>query len=366
MNSKTFWAVVTAAMLVAPAVGALASDGDGDDVAGAVYAMTNAADNAVVVFDRDGAGHLTEVGTVATGGSGSGDGLDPLASQAALVLTENHRWLLAVNGGSNEISVFRVGDDGLHLTDKVDSGGSLPTSLAVDHRLVYVLNAGDAANITGFHLTRGGRLLPIGDATRSLGGGAFSQVAFDPSGENLVVTDRMDHELLVYPVDWRGRPAMAPVTSPSSGLGPFAVIFDHRGDLLVAEAGSGAVSSYRILGDGTLEVISASVANGQRATCWIAGNRRGDVFTANTGSQNISAYDVAEKDGSVALLDDTAAFANRPIDMAITANGQYLYALDPADGAIHGWRIDRQDGLIDLGAATAAEIAIFAQGIAAR
>jgi 6-phosphogluconolactonase len=360
MNGKRFWAVVTAAMLAVPAVGAFATD-----VAGAIYTMTNASDNAVVVFDRDAAGHLTEVGTVATGGSGSGDGLDPLTSQAALVLTEDHQWLLAVNAGSNEISVFRVRDDGLHLTDKVDSGGALPTSLAVDHGLVYVLNAGDPANTMGFHLTRRGRLIPMVDSTRSLGDGAFSQVAFDPAGENLVVTDRMDGELLVYPVDWRGRLSMSPTTTPSSGDGPFAVIFDLRGDLLVAEAGSGAVSSYRILPTGALQVISPSVANEQRATCWIAGNRRGDVFTANTGSQNISAYAVAERDGRVVLLDETAAFANRPIDMAITANGQFLYALDPADGAIHGWRIDGQDGLIDLGAVPALEIAIYAQGVAA-
>jgi len=362
MNGMKFWAVVTAALLAAPAVEAFANE---VDVAGAVYTMTNAADNAVVVFDRDDTGHLTEVGTVATGGSGSGDALDPLASQAALVLTEDHQWLLAVNAGSDEISVFRVRDDGLHLTDKVDSGGVLPTSLTVDHGLVYVLNAGEPANIMGFHLTRQGRLMPMADSTRSLGGGAFSQVAFDPAGENLVITDRMDGEILVFAVDWRGRPAMAPVTSPSSGVAPFAVIFDNRGDLLVAEAGSGAVSSYRISPSGALEVISPSVANGQKATCWIAGNRRGDVFTANTGSQNISAYDVAEKDGSVVLLDEMAAFANRPIDMAITANGQFLYALDPADGAIHGWRIDRQDGLIDLGPVPAAEIAIYAQGVAA-
>jgi 6-phosphogluconolactonase len=365
MNGKAFWAAVMAAALAAPAVGAFANDGDGGDLAGAVYTMTNAEDNAVVVFDRDGSGHLTEVGTVATGGSGSGDGLDPLASQAALVLTEDSQWLLAVNAGSDEISVFRVRDNGLQLTDKVGSGGPFPTSLTVDHGLVYVLNAGDPANVSGFYLTRRGRLVPIPDSTRSLGSGAFSQVGFDPSGSKLVVTDRMDHEILVYPVGRRGRPAMMPVTSLSSGLGPFAVIFDHRGHLLVAEAGSGAVSSYRILGNGALQVISPSVANGQSATCWIAGNQRGDVFTANTGSQNLSAYDVAVKDGSVVLLDDTAGFANRPIDMAITANGQFLYALDPADGAVHGWRIDRQDGLTDLGAVPAAEIAIFAQGVAA-
>ena len=131
---------------------------------------------------------------------------------------------------------------------------------------------------------------PLDDSTRSLGSGAFAQVGFDPQGEMLVVTDRGENEILVYQVDRRGLPSMNAAVSMSNGLVPFGFTFDRRGHLLVSEAGSGAASSYRILPDGTLSVISPSVANGQAATCWIMANRRGDVFTANTASGTVSAY----------------------------------------------------------------------------
>jgi 6-phosphogluconolactonase len=366
MNGKILSVLVVATLLTLPAAGALANDSDRRDADGAVYTMTNAPEgNAVVIFDRAANGLLTEVGTVATEGSGSGGELDQLASQGSLVLGDDHRWLLAVNAGSDEISVFRVRHDGPHLVDKADSGGPFPVSLAFDRDLVYVLNAGEPANITGFHLTNRGRLIPIEESTRPLGSGGFSQVGFDRRGTKLVITDRANHEILVYGVGDGDRPSMDPVTSPSSGLGPFAFIFDRLGRLLVAEAGSGAVSSYRILRDGELKVLSPSVANGETATCWIAGTSRGEVFTANTGSQTVSQYRVGRGLGGLMLIDETAGFANRPLDMDI-ANGRFLYALDPADGAVHMFRIDRAGGLSDLGAAPSAEIAIFAQGMAAR
>ena len=50
MNGKKFSAVVMAAVLALPAVAAFANE---VDVAGAVYTMTNAADNAVVVSQQN-------------------------------------------------------------------------------------------------------------------------------------------------------------------------------------------------------------------------------------------------------------------------------------------------------------------------
>lgn len=375
MNKKLWITFLTVGILVSATVVAFAKNPPCNKVVGAVYAMTNAVDNnQVVVFDRASDGLLTMAGSVSTEGMGSGGTLDPLASQGALVLSQDNRWLLAVNAGSNEISVFRVWRKGLDLTDKVDSGGDFPVSIAIRNNLVYVLNAGMSPNITGFHLTRRGQLVSRNGSTRSLGDGAFSQVGFDPRGKNLVVTDRGDNELLVFSVDRWGLPSMTPVTSMSSGVAPFGFIFDSLGDLLVAEAGSGAVSSYAILRDDSLWVLNPSVANDQAATCWIAGNARGYVYTANTGSQTISSYYLQtwkhhhkDKYGKteLVLLDKTAGFGNRPIDMAISGNGKYLYALDPAAEAIDMYAIEADGSLTDLGMAPG-DLSIFAQGIAAR
>jgi 6-phosphogluconolactonase len=374
MNRKIFVAVIAAAMLMGSAVAALANDSHGKAMEGAVYAMTNADDgNQVVVFDRDRNGLLTLAGAVSTEGLGSGGDLDALGSQGSLVLTKDHKWLLAVNAGSNDISVFGVKRDGLALVHKVDSGGEFPVSLTVFRNLVYVLNAKGDPNITGFYLSHRGRLILRSHSTRDLGTGGFAQVGFDPQGDNLVVTDRDDNEILVFRLGWYDLPAKEPVTTMSNGIAPFGFIFDKKGNLLVSEAGSGAVSSYDIKRDGSLRLISPSVENGQVATCWIAANDRGYVFTANTGSQTISAYTLVAGNhwhwnkqfgsGRIELLDATAGFGNRPIDISV--NGRYLYALDPASGTIDMFEIESDGSLTDLGT-VAGGLSIFAQGIVAR
>lgn len=366
MNKKMLVAVMTAAILMILAIEVFADGARDDEKAGAVYAMTNAAGgNEVVFFDRDYEGNLTNAGSIATGGTGSGSALDPLGSQGSLVLSEDHSWLVAVNAGSNEISVFRVLRDGLDLVDKVDSGGVFPVSVTVFHNLVYVLNAGGSPNITGFSLGHAGKLIALTMSTRPLGAGGFAQVGFDPEGETLVVTDKADNKILVYSVGHDGLPGTTPVTSPSYGVTPFGFIFDQWGHLLVVEAGTNAVSSYKIQPDDTLQVISGSVPNEQIAACWIAGNERGEIFTDNPGTHSISAYTDMTVEGTLTLLNGVAGTGNTPLDMSITGNGRFLYALDPANGTVDMFHIEHDGSLKNLGTIPGG-FSIFAQGIAAR
>jgi 6-phosphogluconolactonase len=369
MNRKILAIFTTVALLLGTTVVAFANDSHGRGTVGAVYTMTNAANgNQVVVFERNADGRLTLAGAIPTEGLGSGPapvrgGLDPLESQDSLVLTKDNRWLLAVNAGSNEISVFRVKRSALELVEKVDSGGEFPVSLAVFDNLVYVLN-NDSPNITGFSLDQEGQLAPIAGSTRDLGTGGFSQVGFDPRGNNLVVTDRGENEILVFPLDRHGLPAMAPVTSASSGIAPFGFIFDQQGHLLVSEAGSGAVSSYDIGDNGSLQIISSSVGNGQIATCWIARNFMGFVFSANTGSGTVSVYK-GISNGQLELLDATAGVGVTPLDIGVSVDDRFLYALDPVAETIDMFRIEANGRLTNLGT-VADDLSIFAQGIAVR
>ena len=368
MNKKILVAVLTAAILMISIVVVWASQDNKNidkNAVGAVYTMTNdTGGNEVVIFNRDDDGLLTKAGSISTQGTGSGGGLDPLGSQGSLVLSEDHRWLLAVNAGSNDISVFQVLPKGLKLVDKANSGGVFPVSLTIFHDLVYVLNA-KSPNINGFYLSHRGELTPITNSTRSLVGGGFAQVGFDPEGETLVVTDKADSKILVYSVDHDGLPGMNPVTSPSNGITPFGFIFDQWGHLVVVEVTTDAVSSYNVLDNGTLQVISPSVVNGQTAACWIAGNEFGYIFTANPGSSTISAYKIDDRNGKLTLLNGTAGGGNKPLDLAITRNGRFLYALDPANGAIDTFQIESNGSLTNLGTAPGG-LSMFAQGVAAR
>ena len=99
---------------------------------GAVYTMSNGAErNAILIFDRLSDGRLVRAGAVATGGTGTGAGL---GNQGGVVLTGNEKWLLAVNAGSNSISVLQVRRRGLRLVDVEPSGGVRPISVTEHSR----------------------------------------------------------------------------------------------------------------------------------------------------------------------------------------------------------------------------------------
>ena len=107
----------------------------------------------------------------ATGGNGGvaeGAPSDPLASQGSLVTADHGRILLAVNAGSDTVSLFRISGDHLKLRQVISSGGSFPASIAVHGKLVYVMNAGDAGALQGYRLA-GDKLHPIQGSSRSLG-----------------------------------------------------------------------------------------------------------------------------------------------------------------------------------------------------
>src|SRR3989441_11514502 len=125
----------SAASLAARITADAAADGSAP---GAVYALTNQiSGNAVAVFRRAADGTLVAAGSVATGGAGTGSGR---GSQGALALSDDGRWLFAVNAGSNEVSAIRVGPARLSLTSRVGAGGTRPISATVHGSLLYVLN----------------------------------------------------------------------------------------------------------------------------------------------------------------------------------------------------------------------------------
>ena len=131
----------------------------------AIYVQTNdASDNEIVAFSRSEEGQLAPLGRYSTGGRGTGE--PHLPSQNSIVISDDGRWLLVANSGSDDLSLFAIESDGLRLEDRVDSGGSTPTSVAVSGELVYVLNNGTPC-ITGFNLSNG-KLTPLEDSTRQL------------------------------------------------------------------------------------------------------------------------------------------------------------------------------------------------------
>jgi 6-phosphogluconolactonase len=337
-----------------------------DNSNGAVYTLTNSSsENEVLVFNRSADGSLTVQGSYATGGLGSGSSL---GSQSAVILSKNHKWLYAVNAGSNQISAFAVNGNGLELVDVSDSGGLQPISLTVYKDLLYVLNAGGSGNISGFNIEQDGSLSPLAGSTQPVSNGGvgaapgLAQIAFSSDGSTLVVTEKTTNLLDTYQVD--DGLASAPVTHPSSGAVPFGFAFDRHGHAIVSEA-SGAVSSYQIDGSG-FSVISPSVVNTQVAACWIAISKNGKfAYTTNAGSGSISSYAIGA-DGSLTLLNPVAGSTgpgSSPVDMAFSINGRYLYALGAGSHTITIFQMNADGSLTSTGSVS---VPVGVVGLAAR
>jgi len=346
---------------------------------GAVYTMTNSPmGNSILVFDRSADGTLSAAGSYATGGTGTGGGL---GNQGAVVLSQDDRWLFTVNAGSNDISVFAVKPAGLHLVDVVSSGGLRPISLTVDRDLLYVLNAGgsvgDADNISGFIVSPNGTLSPLADSTRPLSAASTgpAQIGFTPDGRVLVVTEKATNNILTYTVGRDGY-ATGPNVYASSGQTPFGFGFGKRNQLFVSEAfggapGASAVSSYIAHHDGTLELVSPSVATNQTAACWVIVSKGGRfAYDTNAGSGSISGFSI-DFDGTIMLLDadgrtGVTGDGTGPLDMAMSTNGRYLYTLNGGNSTIGAFRVGGKGGLKLIAADAASGLPASANGLAAR
>src|SRR2546430_16072304 len=103
-------------------------------VVGSVYIMSNSASgNQVIAYNRAPDGTLTWKANYATNGLGI-TGLTG-SNQGGLVLSEDGRWLIVANAGSNDISVFSVNHKGLTLTDRTGLQAASATTGTVSRSL---------------------------------------------------------------------------------------------------------------------------------------------------------------------------------------------------------------------------------------
>jgi 6-phosphogluconolactonase len=404
---------------VVAAVAALALTACGDDDGviepvpesnGAVFSMSNAREgNVVVAFSRAADGRLTEVGRFPTGGNGSGSFEDTAngmilgnaqGESSPNNLIDSSEFLFVTNAGSNSITVFRVNPEGLERVEVQNSGGEKPVSVTVNRGLLYVLHSGETEDdlfdedgniipncttgelpsVTGFRVSSSGQLDPIPGSTRQLSGDAFSgcaQVSFSPSGDVLVVTERLavqpgqenneapegdEGVINTFVVNADGTLGGHQVID-AAGQGPFGFTFTKSGRLLTTEQfdgpegpSRGAATSYQVGGGGTLTPISSSVRNGGTDTCWFVVTDDGQYgfttsfFDPNNPDQpfpesgrngsRISSYRI-NPNGSMELVEAIAFDAKQGAsDQALSRDSRYLYQLNSFEGTINAFEVN--------------------------
>src|SRR6201987_5674061 len=325
---------------------------------GSVFVMNNSATrNEVISFTRAADGSLQQAGTFATGGRGTGGATDPLESQGSLTLSSDHLLLFAVNGGSSEISVFQVHGAHLALVDKRLTGGAEPNAVAQHEGVVYVLNVGGSSNVVGFTVIANGRLSQIPDSIRFLttNNSEGASLAFSPNGQFLAVTERARNNIDVFQIQSEG--TLAPiVVNTDSQPGAFSVSFAPNGAALVSETGpaggsdASTISSYSILANGTLSPLSAGVATLGNANCWNAATPNGLwVYVSNAASSTISGFHIGTE-GSLTPIGATVLGINPAgsgnLDIAVTADSQFLYSLNSGNGTIGVFAIEQEGGAL--------------------
>jgi 6-phosphogluconolactonase (cycloisomerase 2 family) len=349
----------------------------GSSTPGAVFVMTNSASqNEIVAYKRGTDGSLQEGQSFSTGGRGSGGVTDPLASQGSLTLSQDHTFLLAVNAGSGDISVFRVQGAGLALVSRVPCGGSEPVAVAQRGNLVFVLNAGGASSVVGFHLAQDGTLkrIPAELAYLSTGNSGAASLAFSPNGQFLLVTEKITNNIDAFPVQADG--TLGPiVVNASAGPGLFSLLFAPNGIVLATETGpaggtnASAISSYAVQPNGTLSAISTSVPTLGAATCWSVVTPGGRfVYTSNAGTGTISGYAIGTT-GTLTALAGTILATNPAgsvnLDIALSSDGRFLYTLNSGTGTVSIFSINEDGTLTSLGDAGGLSASAGYNGIAA-
>jgi 6-phosphogluconolactonase (cycloisomerase 2 family) len=337
----------------ASAVTSASAFAEGSPVVGHVYVNDNTKGaNSVAGFERHEDGSLTPLpaSPFPAGGVGSGKGL---ASQGALQESAGGRFLLAVDAGSNQISVLRILRSGVvqPVGKPVSSGGIDPNSIAVSGHLVYVSNAGaGGTNVTGFFLSPLGTLLPLPDSTVTLPEGSGpGDVLFNADGKKLIVTLVGSSQIASFDVreDYLFPAPGSPYTG--QGLGQLGAEFSPLNDeqLFVSNAhngpGLGTVSSFEVNRLGQLTSIGGSpVADLQTAPCWVEISHDGKyLFTTNTGSGSISSYAISP-DGELSYLSTVQAGEKGigAVDLRLSPDGKTLFVNGSGSGVVAAFSVN--------------------------
>lgn len=396
-----------------------ASDAPPARQVGAIYALTNqhdpaqqisaAADaasepgrvNQVVAYHRGADGALTQIGVYDTGGVGENirnSGANPLASQDPLIVSKDHRFVFAVNAGSESISSFSINDDysltpaTLDISTSGASGAQNPVSLTLYEDILYVVNTGNFvddngreldtlpadrnrsnASIIGFRVADDGSLTPLeGSEIAGIGANAGS-IEFSSNGEFLYVTERRSNNILTIELDANRIPLADTAVSSLSSITPQPFGTDiypsDNGDiLLVSEgnngaAGLSALSSYLVEDNGDLTGISVSsgvegdpLTTGFTFGCWVefVETPSGDfAYVSNTPDGVITSYAVGDE-GGLTRLESLAASTGVGGDDTQNGGGvldaeiafPYLYQVVNNDGRIAQYFIN-EDGSLD-------------------
>jgi len=374
--------ILTSALMVSVSY---ASDKN-NEVPAYLYSVNNVDGNSAIVgysISEDGSLEELSGSPFSTGGSGLSATLFTLNG---IVQSEDGRYLFAVNPGSDDISVMRIGKDGNLRAVRgspFPSGGNVPLSIAISDDILYVVHGGvrldicDRCDYRGFEISGNGQLTPIEGSVIPLPETPASlplAIQFDPEGEILIAT-RISFDLISDNAnaidtfildDDTGLLTPAPGspfinTLANNNTQPIGFAFNpvNESQLFVANTvnfpqPNGSVSTYLISDNGQIAELPGSpvsAGNGTIATCWVSLTSDGEnMYATNTTSNSLSRFKVAPS--GVLTLQETIDVPSgvegglsAPLEIVVTSNDKFVYMVNGDSGGIVGYEIDANGGL---------------------
>ena len=294
--------------------------------------------NHIMVYTINYNGSLQWNSKTASGGMGSGS---PLGSQGALTVSKDHKWLFAVNAGSNTVSSFKIHDDGrVMLVCTKKSWGETPVSVSTYNDKLYVLNRG-SDNIHGFWIGTDGILSDIDGSTKPLSSTNVDapQISFTPDGDFIVVPEKATNIIGTFKIKNDGTTSLG-MFNPSVGHTPFGFDFARNKFMIISNAemgaaGAGTGTSYYIWPNGKIKDINGARPDYQAAPCWVAVTKYGRfAYMTNTATNNISSYYVAPWGGLYLVESSAAETGKGPLDIVVAASNLFVYVLNSGSNSI--------------------------------
>lgn len=337
--------------------------------------------NAIIAFRRAADGALSEMpqGRVMTGGNGvapdSTQSRGPFEADQQLVLTPDHRYVLAVNTGSDSISVMQFTSAGILKPvagSPFWSGGHNPVSLAVIPGHVVVANkACDGTtqpNYALLSLGADGSLAVFNSKQQRLPMGASPSIAYvAPGGHQLFGTEFYDQsrqdlarewQIDAYAIDSQGSMTHAPnapyavpplkfipVVMKPPALALNLVAHPLQNLLYVGFVNQDRLGVYSFDDLGALTPVALTKASAAQWPAFFRVDQSGRyLYSSNNLSGSVSTWDLSQPRAPVeksvlALLGSRSGtpfvdsegnvrtFSSEPYQLSLDESGQHLYVL---------------------------------------
>ena len=323
--------------------------------------------NAVLGFKNDGTGKLTKLARspYITGGTGpTGVFTDvQFDSDNEIIANSGGTLMFAVNGHSNNITVFSINTDGSlkKVGSPIASGGQDPVSLGLKENVlpnsVSVLMAmnkaadpgqtGGIPGYTTFDVTTAGVMTMNTGSTFNLPAGTAPASLLARPGKfvQFFALEFMNDKVVTYQVNNLGI-----ITSISTAVAPGptqggAVL---PGTKKAVYAGLPTLSQVQVVtynSGGTL-TLGKQIANAGTLVCWLTENTAGTrLYTSESGSGTITVYDSSAPSAPKQLQHFSLAAGSEPAHLKLDPTGAFLYVVD-RKGSLHVLNVSPTDGTL--------------------